>query len=62
MHTSDKRGAGTDANVFIDIHGDAANSGKIVLDNSKNNFERGMVSVDPHEPTLTNSSAFASMW
>eukprot|EP00873_Tetraselmis_striata_P010472 jgi/Tetstr1/430736/TSEL_020527.t1 len=43
VHTSDKRGAGTDANVFIDIHGDAAHTGKIVLDNSKNNFERGMI-------------------
>jgi hypothetical protein len=43
VHTSDKRGAGTDANVFVDLRGDLASSGNIVLDNSQNNFERGKI-------------------
>ena len=41
--TSDERGAGTDADVFIEIEGDLAKSGRLKLDNSKNNFERAML-------------------
>eukprot|EP00775_Hariotina_reticulata_P001782 gene1782-2116_t len=42
VYTSDLRGAGTDANVFIIMHGsDGINSGQMKLENSKNNFERG---------------------
>lgn len=44
-YTSDIRGAGTDANVFINIRGKDARgreleTGKMTLDNSANNFER----------------------
>jgi hypothetical protein len=39
--TSDLKGAGTDANVFIILFGTEGDSGKRVLDTSKNNFERG---------------------
>lgn len=40
--TSDRMGAGTDANVFIDIHGmDGSNTGRILLNNKGNDFERG---------------------
>ena len=39
-HTGDKRGAGTDANVFITIFGYEGDTGERRLDNSKNNFER----------------------
>lgn len=46
--TSDMRGAGTDANVYIEIFGQRDGQEvvgkKITLDNSANNFERGMVS------------------
>ncbi len=40
VYTGDKRGAGTDANVTINIFGENGNSGERKLDNSKNNFER----------------------
>ncbi len=35
------RGAGTDANVFIELHGDKGSVGRTRLDNATNNFERG---------------------
>ena len=41
IHTGDEWGAGTDANVFITIFGEDADSGEKTLDNSNNNFERG---------------------
>jgi hypothetical protein len=42
--TSDKRGAGTDANVTLRIKATSGrDSGPLKLDNSKNNFERGML-------------------
>ncbi|XP_078580092.1 lipoxygenase homology domain-containing protein 1-like isoform X2 [Branchiostoma floridae x Branchiostoma japonicum] len=40
-YTGNKRGAGTDANVFVTLFGEAGDSGERRLDNSKNNFERG---------------------
>ena len=43
VHTSDLRGAGTDANVFATIFGAGKDSGRLVLDNSKDNFERNQV-------------------
>ena len=41
--TGDRRGAGTDANVFINLYGaeDHLQSGEKVLESSGNNFERG---------------------
>uniref|UniRef100_H2ZAW6 PLAT domain-containing protein n=1 Tax=Ciona savignyi TaxID=51511 RepID=H2ZAW6_CIOSA len=38
--TGDVRGAGTDATVKITLFGDHGDSGQLVLDDSKNNFER----------------------
>jgi hypothetical protein len=38
--TGDRRGAGTDANVYITIYGDNGDSGKNILDGPGNNFER----------------------
>jgi hypothetical protein len=43
--TSDKRGAGTDANVFIELVGQNNFTGKLPLENSKNNFERAKTDV-----------------
>eukprot|EP00959_Pyramimonas_sp_CCMP1952_P019547 412834-Pyramimonas_sp.AAC.1 len=48
VHTSDRRGAGTDANVFLAVYGKDAEGNALALpewrlDNAKNNFERGMV-------------------
>lgn len=42
VYTSDLRGAGTDARVFIRLEGQGGrDSGPLRLENSKNNFERG---------------------
>ena len=42
MITGDRRGAGTDANVFIVLYGESGDSGKPkILQNGSNNFERG---------------------
>ena len=38
--TGDKRGAGTDATVHITLFGENGDSGQMVLDDNKNNFER----------------------
>lgn len=44
VFTSDIKGAGTDANVTIIMFGsNGLNTGKVKLDSSKNNFERGTV-------------------
>jgi len=43
--TSDLRGAGTDANVWIDLLGETSRSGKRPLETSRNNFERGREDV-----------------
>ena len=43
VRTGDKRGAGTDANVYIILHGENGDSGKRALEGSGNNFERGRV-------------------
>ena len=40
--TGDKRFAGTDANVFIQLVGEKGMTQKMTLDNPKNNFERNM--------------------
>lgn len=44
VKTGDVRGAGTDANVFVQIYGDKGDTGKLQLrsaENTKNKFERG---------------------
>ena len=40
--TSDIKGSGTDANVTIVIFGDKGDTGEHALENSANNFEKGM--------------------
>ena len=49
VHTSDVRGAGTDADVSIILHGTAqdARSDEFVLADSANNFERGNMDEFP---------------
>eukprot|EP00854_Cymbomonas_tetramitiformis_P003095 gene3095-3928_t len=51
VYTTDKRGAGTDATVFVELHGDKGNVGWTRIENSKNNFERGAID----EFTITGS-------
>lgn len=46
VHTGDKRGAGTDANIFLNIFGELGDTGDRPLEESKNNknkFERNQV-------------------
>lgn len=45
VYTSDIRGAGTDANVFIELHGSEGSVGKNTLETHGNNFERGKCDV-----------------
>ena len=45
LWTGDKSGAGTDANVFIQIYGDLGKSEEIQLRNNSDNFERGSKEV-----------------
>lgn len=42
-HTSDLRGAGTDADVCMQLFGDKGDTGERKLDTSTNNFEKGQV-------------------
>jgi hypothetical protein len=48
MKTADKRGAGTDSNVFVQFYGIDGKTEEIMLRNKTNNFERGMVSFECH--------------
>lgn len=41
MKTGDIRGAGTDANVFIQLFGKNGDTGERKLETSSNDFERG---------------------
>ena len=41
VYTGNKSGAGTDANVYITLFGENGDSGEKIIDNNKNNFERG---------------------
>ncbi|XP_056097903.1 lipoxygenase homology domain-containing protein 1 isoform X1 [Rhinichthys klamathensis goyatoka] len=41
VFTSDVKGSGTDADVFLNIFGENGDTGERRLDNDKNNFERG---------------------
>lgn len=46
MYTGDKRGAGTDANIFLNIFGELGDTGDRPLEESKTNknkFERNQV-------------------
>ncbi|XP_041435163.1 lipoxygenase homology domain-containing protein 1-like [Xenopus laevis] len=41
--TSDMKGAGTDANIFLQVYGEKGKSDEMKLDNKSNNFEAGQV-------------------
>ena len=43
VYTSDLRGAGTDANVFMVLYGSDGKTEEVALANETNNFERGSV-------------------
>ena len=41
VYTGNKSGAGTDADVYITLFGENGDSGEKIIDDNKNNFERG---------------------
>ena len=43
MWTSDTRGAGTDANVFMTLYGDKGKTDEVQLGNATDNFEQGQL-------------------
>ena len=43
--SGDRRGAGTDANVYIQVYGSKGYSKEVHLDNPQNNFERAKTDV-----------------
>lgn len=45
VKTADKRGSGTDANVFVQFYGSNGKSEEYTLRNNTNNFERGQTDV-----------------
>ena len=45
VKTGDIKGAGTDADVFIQLYGPDGKSEEIVLKNQTDNFERGKVCI-----------------
>ena len=53
MVTGEKLGAGTDADVYIQLFGDTGESVEKRLDNARNNFEKGRTDVFPVDiPTV----------
>ena len=57
MYTGDRRGAGTDAEVLINIFGTLGNSGERKLDNNKNNFERNQYVLELSLSIIINLKA-----
>ena len=43
MWTSDIRGAGTDANVFVTMYGDKGKTDEVPICNATDNFEQGQL-------------------
>ena len=62
MWTSDTRGAGTDANVFMTLYGDKGKTDEVLLGNATDNFEQGQLDKFkvPHYPCFS-SLVFLSM-
>ena len=63
VHTSDIRGAGTDANVYLIIYGATGrDSGRLPLENSKNNFERGQEDTFTVQVRIHKKLFVARLW
>lgn len=45
VQTSNLRGAGTEAKVFLEVHGKKATVGPLALENAPDNFQRGKMDV-----------------
>ncbi len=60
VKTSDVRGAGTDANIFITLYGPKGDSGERQIETGANNFERNqldtfIIKVSVDMPTATHN-------
>ena len=42
LHTGNRFGAGTDANVFLELYGEKGTSGEIAIPSKREELERGM--------------------
>lgn len=63
VYTGKKRGAGTDANVFITVFGERGDTGSRQLRSSKTNrnkFENGKASGYTHDAAKTSNSDIQS--
>ena len=61
VYTGDKFGAGTNANIFLNIFGEQGDTGDRPLEESKNNknkFERNQVTETKHSETFQDSLKF----
>ena len=62
MYSCACRGAGTDANVSIEIHGDKAFVGATKLDNAHNNFEVRLHPAPHLTPLTLNPMCPPPLW
>ena len=53
--TGDRKYAGTDANVYVEIMGKHGKTGEIKLDDNKNNFEKGQTDIFKVQTPICNS-------
>ena len=61
VYTGDKFGAGTNANIFLNIFGELGDTGDRPLEESKNNknkFERNQVTETKHSESFHDSLKF----
>lgn len=61
VYTGDKFGAGTNANIFLNIFGELGDTGDRPLEESKNNknkFERNQVTETKHSESFQDSLKF----
>lgn len=58
LWTSDMRGAGTDANVFMTLYGDKGKTDEVPLGNATDNFEQGQ--LDKFKVSSDHSSLLLS--
>ena len=57
--TGDRKYAGTDANVYLEITGKHGKTGEIKLDDNKNNFEKGQTDIFKVGRSLCNSPNYS---
>ena len=56
--TGDRKYAGTDANVYMEIMGKHGKTGEIKLDDNNNNFEKGQTDIFKVQRPIGNSPKY----